>query len=65
MKEERITATEIMLQMSETKYYAELQRNLAIVLDFVERWNKQDAERDVANAAQFLERLVSSNEADK
>lgn len=28
--------------------------NLKVVLDFVERWNKNDEERDVAIAAQYL-----------
>jgi len=31
---------------------------LAIVLDFVERWNKQDKEADVAQAANLLEDLL-------
>ena len=31
---------------------------LKIVLDFVERWNKQDKEADVAQAARELEDLL-------
>ena len=32
-----------------------IEENLKIVLDFVERWNKQDAEEDVAQACVELE----------
>jgi len=28
--------------------------NIEIILDFVERWNKQDAEKEVAEAAEQL-----------
>jgi len=31
---------------------------LTIVLDFVERWNKQDKEKDVAEAAQTLQDIL-------
>lgn len=33
--------------------------NLKIVLDFVERWNKQDKEKDVAIAARELMELIT------
>ena len=31
---------------------------LKIVLDYVERWNKKDEEKDVANAAALLEGYI-------
>ena len=35
-------------------FQEELSTPLKVVLDFVERWNKQDAEKEVAEAAQKL-----------
>ena len=32
--------------------------NLKIVLDFVERYNKQDKEKDAAEAASEIERII-------
>ena len=36
-----------------------INEDLKIVLDFVERYNKQDEEKDVAEAAQRLSILIS------
>jgi hypothetical protein len=36
---------------------------LAVVLDFVERWNKQDQEPEAAQAAAFLETLLTQGES--
>lgn len=37
-----------------------------MVLDFVERWNKQDKERDVAKSALWLsERLIATPQDNK
>ncbi len=40
------------------------QVQLAKVLDFVERWNKQDKDVDVAQAARDLEELLTTKEED-
>jgi hypothetical protein len=40
-------------------------RALKIVLDFVERWNKQDKERMVAYAQEILGELLTKNEHGK
>jgi hypothetical protein len=50
---------EIALQEAQNEHYFRLKRNLTIVLEFVERWNKQDAEIEVAQAAQFLKRFIN------
>ena len=36
----------------------EFVKALAIVLDFVERWNKQDKDKEVAEAAQTLQDIL-------
>jgi hypothetical protein len=36
----------------------EMIKALEIILDFVERWNKQDREKDVAEASQVLESYI-------
>ena len=36
----------------------EKDKALAIVLDFVERWNKQDKDKEVAEAAQVLQDIL-------
>ena len=33
---------------------------LILILDFVERWNKEDRELEVANAAIILEELINN-----
>ena len=58
MKDVIKTLTEIMLAHKEDEYYQQIKNNLGVVLDFVERWNKQDSDPNVANAAQFLSRLL-------
>ena len=58
-KESIPTMTEIVMPFQEDKYYANVKKHLAVVLDFVERWNKNDEERDVAQSAQFLSTLLS------
>jgi hypothetical protein len=35
-------------------FVQDVRKRLPIILDFVERWNKQDKEEDVAEAARFL-----------
>ena len=35
-----------------------IQASIRIILDFVERWNKQDNEHDVAEAAFILKNFV-------
>jgi hypothetical protein len=40
-------------------------RALKIILDFVERWNKQDKERMVAYAQEILQELLTKNEHGK
>jgi hypothetical protein len=40
-------------------------QSLKIVLEFVERWNKQDKERMVAYAQEILQELVTKNEHGK
>ena len=37
----------------------EFVKALAIVLDFVERWNKQDKEKEVAEAAQTIQDILN------
>ena len=37
----------------------EIKDDLKVVLDFIERWNKNDAEVEVANSASRLEKLFS------
>jgi hypothetical protein len=35
-------------------FIKDVRERIPIILDFVERWNKQDKEADVAEAARFL-----------
>ena len=56
--EENITLTEIMMQEKEDEYYTRMRSDLETVLDFVERWNKQDMEKDVAISAERLSSLT-------
>ena len=46
--------------MNAEKKFKVVKGYLKIVLDFVERYNKQDKEVDVANAAQFLENFIDT-----
>ena len=52
------TATSIVLTKTGESRLKAIKDNLKIVLDFVERWNKQDKEVDVAEAARFLEGIL-------
>jgi hypothetical protein len=40
---------------------AEIRNDLTLVLGFVERWNKQDKEAEVANSANVLSILINQN----
>jgi hypothetical protein len=53
------TMTEVMMRLGENDYYARFKEQARILLDFVERYNKQDAEPDVARAAQFIASIVN------
>ena len=55
------TMTEVQMQMREDERLVRTKNALRIVLDFVERYNKQDKERDVAHAAQYLSELLLTN----
>lgn len=37
-----------------------LEQALRTILDFVERWNKQDAEKEVAEAVEIVETYLDS-----
>ena len=49
----------------EEKEYQELNNSLSLVLDFVERWNKQDREPEVAEASRKLEKYLEGKEKDE
>lgn len=38
-----------------------IKEHLEIILDFVERWNKQDEEVEVANSILILEKMLKEN----
>lgn len=60
------TATELMIAEQSNIYYSKVKKHLKVVLDFVERWNKQDKERDVAKSALWLsERLIATPQDNK
>ncbi len=54
-----ITATEINIIEQNNEYYIRLKKHLAVVLDYVERWNKNDSEYEVAKSAQWLSELLT------
>lgn len=58
LSKEPKTATEVAIEFRENEYYSRIKHELAVVLDFVERWNKNDKEHEVAQAAAYLERLI-------
>lgn len=52
-----LTATQLQTQEVNKEYYHALKEDLEIVLEFVERWNKQDKEKNVAESAQRLKQF--------
>ena len=58
MSMEETTMTEVMMGIRAQERIERAREAMKMVLDFVERHNKQDYEREVAHAAQFLEELL-------
>lgn len=54
MNEEKMT--EVMMGIKAQERIERAHEAMKIVLDYVERWNKQDYEKEVADAANFLKK---------
>lgn len=50
---------EIRLEQNENERYKMIKKSINILVDFAERWNKQDKEREVANACNFLDSIIN------